>query len=100
MTDVEYDVNDLYKGGTRTSALKIQITIYRIQISSGPAMEGTDEAAYINIFSLRNFVHLNEVAKLYEATYGTSLSTVVTTEFNNDMGNACVSICTRYDSVL
>ena len=63
-------------------------------------MEGTDEIVYVNIFSLRNFAHLNEVAKLYEATYGTSLSTVVTTEFNNDMGNACVSICTRYDSVL
>ncbi len=60
---------------------------------SGPAIEGTDEIVYVNIFSLRNFVHLNEVAKLYEATYGVSLSSVVTTEFANDMGNACASIC-------
>ena len=59
----------------------------------GPAIDGTDETLYINIFSLRNFVHLNKVSILYEATYGTSLSTVVTTEFAKDMGNALVSIC-------
>ncbi len=59
----------------------------------GPAIDGTDETLYINIFSLRNFVHLNKVSILYEATYGMSLSTVVTTEFAKDMGNALVSIC-------
>lgn len=56
-------------------------------------MEGTDEALYIDVFTQRSFLHLNEVANLYEATYGTSLSTVVTTEFANDMGNALASIC-------
>ncbi|XP_046642532.1 annexin B11-like [Daphnia pulicaria] len=72
MTAVQIDVVDLYEGG--------------------PAIDGTDENLYINIFTLRNFVHLNKVSILYEATYGTSLNTVVTTEFTKDMGNALVSI--------
>jgi hypothetical protein len=60
----------------------------------GPAIDGTDENVYVNIFSLRNFVHLNEVAILFESTYGMSLSTVATTEFEgNEIGNALVSIC-------
>lgn len=69
-----------------------------MNFSLGPAMEGTNEVIYVDIFSLRNYVHLNEVAKLYEATYGTPLSTVVTTEFADDMGNALVSIC-KYNGV-
>lgn len=59
---------------------------------SGPAVEGTNEKVYIDIFSLRNYVHLNEVAVRYEETYGTSLASVVTTEFAVDMGNALSSI--------
>lgn len=55
-------------------------------------MEGTLESTYIIIFSNRNFVHLNEVANHYEATYGTPLSDVVTTEFANEMGSALASI--------
>ncbi|XP_046632886.1 annexin B9-like [Daphnia pulicaria] len=59
----------------------------------GPAIEGTDENLYVDVFSLRSFVHLNEVAILYEATYGTSLTSVVTIEFEGkEMGNALVSI--------
>ncbi|EFX76230.1 hypothetical protein DAPPUDRAFT_231205 [Daphnia pulex] len=71
-TSVQSDVISLYEGG--------------------PAMEGTLESTYIIIFSNRNFVHLNEVANLYEATYGTPLSDVVTTEFANVMGSALASI--------
>lgn len=56
-------------------------------------MEGTNEDVYVNIFSLRYFVHLDQVAILYEATYGTSLTTVVTVEFEGkDAGNAFASI--------
>ncbi|KAK4011208.1 annexin B9 [Daphnia magna] len=73
MTAVEKDVDDLYEGG--------------------PAIEGTNEDLYIDVFSLRNYVHVDEVAVLYEEKYGTSLTTVVTTEFEGrDMGNALVSI--------
>ncbi len=62
-------------------------------------MEGTDEKVYIIVFSNRNFVHLNEVANLYEATYGTPLSSVVTTEFATDMGNALASIRKFYSKI-
>jgi annexin A7/11 len=65
----------------------------------GPAIDGTDENVYVNIFSLRNFVHLNEVAILFELTYGMSLSTVATTEFEGqDIGKALVSICMNNDN--
>lgn len=51
------------------------------------------------MFSLRNYVHVDEVAVLYEEKYGTSLTTVVTTEFEGrDMGNALVSIRIIYYS--
>ncbi|XP_045032148.1 annexin A4 [Daphnia magna] len=72
MAAVQKDVDDLYEGG--------------------PAMEGTNEAVYVDIFSLRNYVHLDQVAILYESTYKIPLSTVVTTEFADDMANALVSI--------
>lgn len=96
MTAVQIDVVDLYEGGNVTQNLiflKVLFTIKYIDLYLGPAIDGTDETLYINIFSLRNFVHLNKVSILYEATYGMSLSTVVTTEFAIDMGNALVSIC-------
>ena len=54
---------------------------------------GTDEQAYINVFALRNFAHIDQVAIVYEATYGRPLSIVVTEEFKDDMGNALVAIC-------
>ncbi|KAI9563873.1 hypothetical protein GHT06_011340 [Daphnia sinensis] len=73
MTAVEEDVVGLYE--------------------AGPAMEGTNEDLYIDVFSLRSYVHVNQVAIRYEEKYGTSLTTVVTTEFEGkDMGNALVSI--------
>lgn len=60
---------------------------------AGPAIEGTNEKLYIDIFTLRNFDHLNAVAIGFEQQYGASLTTVVVTEFANDMGNSMASIC-------
>lgn len=60
----------------------------------GPDATGTRDKVYVDIFTLRNFVHLNEVAIFYEATYGMSLSTVCINEFAKDMGNAMASIRT------
>ena len=50
-------------------------------------MEGIDEGVYRKKFSSRNFVHLNEVANLYETTY-----TYTCTEY--------VPICTRKYGVI
>lgn len=55
-------------------------------------MDGTDEDLYINVFTLRNFPHINEVAIQFEATYQMSLSSVVISEFAKDMGNALATI--------
>jgi hypothetical protein len=79
MTAVQIDVVDLYEGGNVARNFiffKGLFTIKCIDFYLGPAIDGTDETLYINIFSLRNFVHLNKVSILYEATYGTSLSSL------------------------
>jgi hypothetical protein len=103
MTSVQDDVVALYEAGKNytihpsavLSANYFKKNKMFVLISFiGPAIDGTDENVYVNIFSLRNFVHLNEVAILFESTYGMSLSTVATTEFEgNEIGNALVSIC-------
>lgn len=53
---------------------------------------GADEQAYINVFALRNFAHIDQVSIVYEATYGKPLSTMIKEEFNGDMQNALVAI--------
>lgn len=63
-------------------------------------MEGTNEQLYIDVFTLRSFAHINQVAILYETTYGTSLTTVVTTEFAIDMGNALSTIRMTYTNII
>ena len=55
-------------------------------------ISGTDEALYINVFTLRNFAHINQVSITYEAMYGRPLSIVVTEEFRDEMANALVGI--------
>ncbi|XP_046632360.1 annexin A4-like [Daphnia pulicaria] len=104
VSDIESDTCCAYQQliiqmaeGQRDESNVVNMTLVQEDVvalyEAGPAIEETDEVVYVNIFSLRNFVHLNEVAILYEATYETSLTTVVTTEFTGkEIANALVSI--------
>nr|CAH0104947.1 unnamed protein product [Daphnia galeata] len=82
--------------GMRDESNLVNMTLVQEDVvalyEAGPAIFGADENVYVNIFSLRSYVHLNEVGILFELTYGMSLATVVTTEFNGDIGYALYSI--------
>lgn len=54
-------------------------------------VDGTDEAAFVNIFATRNWLHIQEMANLYDATYG-SLESAIVSEFVGDIENSLISI--------
>nr|CAH0112028.1 unnamed protein product [Daphnia galeata] len=83
--------------GMRDESNLVNMTLVQEDVvalyEAGPAIFGADKNVYVNIFSLRSYVHLNEVGILFELTYGMSLTNVVTTEFTGDIGYALYSIC-------
>lgn len=97
---VQKDIVDLYEGGIIDRNNITRNISPKFCIVSGPGSNETDDQLYIDVFTLRSFNHLNAVAIGFEQQYGASLTTVVVTEFANDMGNAMASICKIYNTLI
>ncbi|EFX68427.1 hypothetical protein DAPPUDRAFT_114538 [Daphnia pulex] len=93
LDEIETFFNNYY-GHSLVSEIEADTTGSYRQLLIQMAEGRRDETMLVNMTAVQiDVVDLYEgVSILYEATYGTSLNTVVTTEFAKDMGNALVSI--------
>ena len=59
-------------------------------------MAGTNENVFINIFTARSYNHLKVIFSAYASQYGTTMETVILSEFNGDIATLLLDISKRF----
>jgi len=60
--------------------------------NAGQGMAGTNENVFINIFTARSYNHLKVIFSAYASQYGTTMETVILSEFNGDIATLLLDI--------
>jgi len=66
--------------------------------NAGQGMSGTNEAVFVNIFAARSYNHLNSVYSLYASSYGSTIESVIKSEFSLDIEDQLLDIVQRSKS--